>query len=168
MKRKREEYWNPEGEKTFWQHILTNQSMAWTAQLFSTFSHSANAGLVGKVDGVCTWSLLWEISPGKALCILTACFWIRKAGFIESWNCGGWKRPPRSSCQTIDPSHYAHWTHPSLPHLHGFWTPPGMVTLPLPWAACSNAFPLFLRRHFFLLSDLRGATGRTNTWENSL
>ena len=31
---------------------------------------------------------------------------------------------------------------PEVPYLHIFWTPPGMVTPPLPWAACSNAYPL--------------------------
>ena len=33
---------------------------------------------------------------------------------------------------------------PSVPHLHLSWTPPGTVTPPPPWAACSNASPLFL------------------------
>ena len=32
---------------------------------------------------------------------------------------------------------------PKVPHLHIFLTPPGMGTPPLPWAACSNAWPLF-------------------------
>ena len=32
---------------------------------------------------------------------------------------------------------------PEVPCLHIFWTPSGMVTPPLPWAACSNAWPLF-------------------------
>jgi len=32
---------------------------------------------------------------------------------------------------------------PEVPHLHFFLTPLGMVTPPLPWAACSNAWPLF-------------------------
>jgi len=35
---------------------------------------------------------------------------------------------------------------PEVPHLHSFWTPPGMVTPPLPWAACSNAWPCDLTR----------------------
>jgi len=30
-----------------------------------------------------------------------------------------------------------------VPHLHIFLTPPGMVSQPPPWAACSNAWPLF-------------------------
>jgi len=42
-----------------------------------------------------------------------------------------------------------HWPHPSVPHLHGSWTPPGMVTPPSPWAAvllhhhshCEDSFP---------------------------
>jgi len=29
--------------------------------------------------------------------------------------------------------------YPEVPHLHVFRTPPGMVTQPPPWAACSNA-----------------------------
>ena len=37
---------------------------------------------------------------------------------------------------------------PEVPHLNVFWTPPGMVTQPLPWAACSNAWPLFQKRSF--------------------
>ena len=37
--------------------------------------------------------------------------------------------------------------HPSVPHLHISWTPPGTVTPPPPWAACANASPLFLRRN---------------------
>ena len=32
---------------------------------------------------------------------------------------------------------------PEAPHLHVFWTPPGMGTPPLPWAAYSNVWPLF-------------------------
>ena len=32
---------------------------------------------------------------------------------------------------------------PQVPHPHVFWTPPGKVTPPLPWAACSSAWPLF-------------------------
>ena len=32
---------------------------------------------------------------------------------------------------------------PEVPHLHVFWTPPGMVTPPVPWAVWSNAWPLF-------------------------
>ena len=32
---------------------------------------------------------------------------------------------------------------PEVPCLHVFWTPPGMGTPPLPWAACSNVWPLF-------------------------
>jgi len=31
---------------------------------------------------------------------------------------------------------------PKVPHLHVFWTPPGMVTPPPTWAACSSAWPL--------------------------
>ena len=31
---------------------------------------------------------------------------------------------------------------PEGPHPHLFWTPPGMGTPPLPWAAWSNAWPL--------------------------
>jgi len=30
---------------------------------------------------------------------------------------------------------------PEVPHPHGFWTPPGMGTPPLPWAAWSNVWP---------------------------
>jgi len=37
---------------------------------------------------------------------------------------------------------------PKVPHLHVFWTPPGMGTPPLPWAAWSNAWPLFQYRNF--------------------
>ena len=33
------------------------------------------------------------------------------------------------------PPHCALWSHPSVPHLHSSWTPPGMVTPPSPWAA---------------------------------
>ena len=32
---------------------------------------------------------------------------------------------------------------PKVPHLHAFWTPPGMGTPLLPWVACSNACTLF-------------------------
>jgi len=32
---------------------------------------------------------------------------------------------------------------PEVPHLHIFWTHPGMVTPSPPWAAGSNAWPLF-------------------------
>ena len=32
---------------------------------------------------------------------------------------------------------------PEVPYLHIFWTPPGMVTQSPPWAAHSNAWPLF-------------------------
>jgi len=32
---------------------------------------------------------------------------------------------------------------PEVPYLHAFWTPPGTGTLPPPWAACSNVWPLF-------------------------
>jgi len=28
--------------------------------------------------------------------------------------------------------------YPEVPHLHGFWTPPGMVTHAPPWTAYSN------------------------------
>ena len=38
-----------------------------------------------------------------------------------------------------NPSHHAHWPHPSVPHLHGSWTPPGTVTPPPSWAACATA-----------------------------
>ena len=37
---------------------------------------------------------------------------------------------------------------PEVPHLHVFWTPPGMVIPPVPWAACSNASQLFQWRNF--------------------
>ena len=37
---------------------------------------------------------------------------------------------------------------PSVPHLYTSWTPLQMVARPPPWAACSNASPLFLRRKF--------------------
>ena len=37
---------------------------------------------------------------------------------------------------------------PEEPYLHVFWTLPGMVTPPLPWAACSNALQLFQYRTF--------------------
>jgi len=37
---------------------------------------------------------------------------------------------------------------PQVPHPHGFWTPPGMRTPPLLWAAWSNAWPLCQWRHF--------------------
>jgi len=32
---------------------------------------------------------------------------------------------------------------PEVPYLDVFWTPPGMGTPPLPWAAWSNFWPLF-------------------------
>ena len=40
--------------------------------------------------------------------------------------------------------------HPSAPHLHIPWTPPGTVTPPPPWAVSSNTSPLFLWRIFSL------------------
>ena len=43
---------------------------------------------------------------------------------------------------------------PELPHLHGFWTPPGMGTPPLPWAAWSDAWSLFSVQTFFPISNL--------------
>ena len=39
-------------------------------------------------------------------------------------------------------------TCPKVPHLHVFWTPPGMVSPPLPRTACSNAWQPFQWRHF--------------------
>jgi len=52
----------------------------------------------------------------------------------------GWKRPLRSSSPTISPPHHAHWPCPSVLHLHGSWTSPGMW-LSLPWA-CTPCNPL--------------------------
>jgi len=34
--------------------------------------------------------------------------------------------------------------YPEVPHLHIFWTSPGMGIPPPPWAACSNAQTFFL------------------------
>jgi len=38
--------------------------------------------------------------------------------------------------------------YPKVPHLHIFWTPPGMGTPPPPWAACANAWPLSVKTFF--------------------
>ena len=50
--------------------------------------------------------------------------------------------------EIIKPSCQAITTMPTkpctkVPHLCVFWTSPGMGTPPLPWAACSNVWPLF-------------------------
>jgi len=49
----------------------------------------------------------------------------------------------------IQPStnHYYFSTNlcPSVQHLNISWAPLGMVTQPLPWAACSSTWPLFWR-----------------------
>ena len=47
----------------------------------------------------------------------------------------------KSNCQPI--TNVPAKPCPEVPHLHIFWTPPGMGTLPLPWTAYSNAWPLF-------------------------
>ena len=47
-----------------------------------------------------------------------------------------------------NPPNHAHWPCPSVPHLHGSWTPPGTVTPPPPWAACAKALQLLLRIRF--------------------
>ena len=53
-----------------------------------------------------------------------------------------------NTSKTIKSNHPPNTTMPTRPcpkvsYLHIFWTPPGMGTPPLPWAACSNAWPLF-------------------------
>ena len=53
----------------------------------------------------------------------------------------------------IKPNHQPNTTTPAkpcpeVPYLHVFWTPPGMVTPPPPWAACPNAWPLFQWKNF--------------------
>jgi len=54
---------------------------------------------------------------------------------------------------------------PSVPHLHSPQTPPGMVTPPPPWAACSNAWPRFQRRYF---SSYPTWTSPGTTWDHYL
>jgi len=39
-------------------------------------------------------------------------------------------------------------TSRSATHLHVFWTHPGTVTPPPPWATCSSAWPLFQYTNF--------------------
>jgi len=56
----------------------------------------------------------------------------------------GWKRPLRSSSPTVNPTPPCLLNHAPRCHIYTLsWTPPGMVTQPLPWAACSNVWPLF-------------------------
>ena len=55
----------------------------------------------------------------------------------------GQKKPLRSS-PTIRPTTLCLLSHIPKCHIYTFfWTPPGMGTLPPPWAACSNVWPLF-------------------------
>jgi len=46
-----------------------------------------------------------------------------------------------------NPLHRAHCPRPSVPHLHGSGTPPGMVTPPL-LGNCATAAPRLQRSHF--------------------
>jgi len=50
----------------------------------------------------------------------------------------------------LNPSPCACWPHPSVPHLHGSWTPPGTVTPPPPWAAHASA--LSEKKYFLILN----------------
>ena len=43
---------------------------------------------------------------------------------------------------------------PEVPHLQSFWTPPGMVTPPLPWAAWSQCLTALAVKKFSLISHL--------------
>ena len=52
--------------------------------------------------------------------------------FIESLRLEKTTKIPKSN---PSPLYHAHWPHPSVPHLHGSGTPPGMVTPPPSWAA---------------------------------
>ena len=48
----------------------------------------------------------------------------------------------------------AHWPCPSVPHHHGSWIAPGMVTPPLPWAAYASASHHSFGEETFLASKL--------------
>lgn len=63
---------------------------------------------------------------------------------IKSWNHSGWKRSLRWSGLTSTHPHHAHCPRPSVPHVCGSGTSPGTVILPPPWAAWSNASPLWV------------------------
>lgn len=64
------------------------------------------------------------------------------------------EKPLRSPATKIAPPPCAPLNHVLKCHTHVFWTPPGMVTTLLPWAACSNASQHFPQKAFFLISNL--------------
>ena len=70
----------------------------------------------------------WALSTG---CLE----WLHRSHrIIESLRLGKTSKITKSNCQpnTTTPAKPC----PEMPYLHVFWKPPGMVTLPLPWAAC--------------------------------
>ena len=79
--------------------------------------------------------------PGDARCSAHSVGELRDLHAGKNHRIMGWKRTLRSSSPTVTTMPTK--PYPKVPHLHVFWTPPGMVTQPLPWAACSNAWPLF-------------------------
>lgn len=69
---------------------------------------------------------------------------------IQSQSHKGWKRPPRSWSTTFDQNPPCQLNHSSKCHIQlVFWTFLRMMTPPLPWAACSDAWPPFQWRSSF-------------------
>ena len=113
----------------------------WASRLKSSVS-SAFPEISGRV--VCSKAFLWESdfypSPRGAVETNSALFRSIQIRIIESLRLEKTSkiksnRPPITTMPTKP--------YPKVPHLRVFWTPPGMRTPPPPWAACSNAWPLF-------------------------
>ena len=52
---------------------------------------------------------------------------------------------PKIPKSNPNPSHHAHWPHPSVPHLHSYGIPPGLVTPPLPGQSVQTPFLVSLK-----------------------
>lgn len=67
--------------------------------------------------------------------------------FIDSQDNLHWRTPLRSLSPMVNPA-LTSPPCPHLPHLHIFWTLPGMVTPPLPWASSFSVWQPFQWRNF--------------------
>jgi len=104
---------------------------------FALWRPSLNANISAETVAVHLWSAHWL----EELVTTSAAVNWRSYRIVESLRLEKASKIIKSNCQPITtvPAKPC----PEVPHLHVFWRPPGMVTPPLPWAACSNAWPLF-------------------------
>ena len=133
----------------WWKEVLVPNTCSWLKQ-------------AGKPDGKALRPIR-KMSPHSHVTFFFSCRGVPYRTLQRSWVLF-WMFPHRSffpwiieslrlqKTSDIKSSHQPNTTMPTkpcpeVPHLHVFWTPPGMVTQSLPWAAYSNVYsnvwPLF-------------------------